>query len=83
AALDAYRTRISAMLAGAGLDQADVRAARVLALERAIARTHASRAHTDDVFKTDNPWRRADFGALAPGMDWDAWFSAAGLDRQD
>lgn len=83
AALDAYQARVSAVLTLAGLDQADVRAGRVLALERAIAATHASRAHTDDVFKTDNPWRRADFGARAPGMDWDAWFGAAGLDRQD
>ncbi|MEY4555598.1 MAG: hypothetical protein RL093_717, partial [Pseudomonadota bacterium] len=83
AALEAYRTRISSVLTLAGLDQTDVRAARVLALERAIAATHAPRAHTDDVFKTDNPWRRADFAAKAPGMDWDAWFAAAALDRQD
>lgn len=79
----AYRTHVAAMLTAAGFDQAEARAGRVLALETAIAATHASRADTDDVFKTDNPWRRADFATKAPGMDWAAWFEAAGLDRQD
>jgi len=82
AAREAYRAHVAAVLTLAGFDQADVRAARVLALETAIAATHASRADTDDVFKTDNPWRRADFAARAPGMDWTAWFKAARLERQ-
>lgn len=76
----AYRARIAAVLTLAGFDQPDTRAARVLDLETAIARTHASRADTDDVFKTDNAWRRADFAARAPGIDWNAYFAAAGLD---
>jgi len=75
-----YRTHIATVLKLAGLDQPDIRAGRVLALEIAIAGTHASRADTDDVYKTDNHWRRADFAARAPGIDWAAWFSAAGLD---
>lgn len=78
-----YRAHIAAVLKLAGFDQPDLRAGRVLALETAIAGTHASRADTDDVFKTDNPWRRADFAAKAPGMDWDAYFKTAGLDGQD
>ncbi len=83
AARDLYRAHIATVLKLAGLDQPEVRAGRVLDLEIAIARTHASRADTDDVFKTDNAWRRADFAARAPGLDWTAWFKAAGLDRQD
>jgi putative endopeptidase len=75
-----YRTHIATVLKLAGLDQSDMRAGRVLELEIAIAGTHASRADTDDVYKTDNDWRRADFAARAPGLDWAAWFSAAGLD---
>ncbi|MEO8373700.1 MAG: M13 family metallopeptidase [Sphingomonas bacterium] len=74
-----YRTHIATVLRLAGLDQPDIRAGRVLALEIAIAGTHASRTDTDDVYKTDNDWRRADFDARAPGLDWTAWFSAAGL----
>jgi predicted metalloendopeptidase len=78
-----YRAHVAAVLKLAGFDQADARADRVLALEIAIARTHASRADTDDVFKTDNAWRRADFAEKAPGLVWAAWFKAAGLDRKD
>lgn len=74
-----YRDHIANVLRTAGLDQPDARAARVVDLEIAIAATHASRADTDDVFKTDNTWRRADFVANAPGLDWDAYFAAAGI----
>ncbi|MDB5680957.1 MAG: Metallopeptidase [Sphingomonas bacterium] len=77
----AYRTAIAGVLKLAGFDRADDRAAGVLDLEIAIARTHASRADTDDVFKTDNVWHRADFATRAPGIDWDAYFGAAGLGR--
>ncbi|MDB5692713.1 MAG: family peptidase [Alphaproteobacteria bacterium] len=77
-----YRSHVAAILKLAGRDRAEERAARVLALETAIARTHASLADTADPFKTDNKWRRADFAAKAPGMDWTAYFAAAGLGRQ-
>jgi putative endopeptidase len=80
--LDLYRARVAAALRLAGLSDPDTRAERILALETALARTHGSRADTDDVFKTDNPWRRADFDARAPGMDWTAYFQSAGLGRQ-
>ncbi len=74
-----YRTHVAKVLQAAGLDHPEARAERILALETAIARTHASRADTDDVVKTDNSWRLADFAAKAPGLDWDAYFAAAGL----
>lgn len=57
----AYRVHVAKVLRAAGFDEAEARADRVLALETAIATTHASRADTDDVFKTDNTWTRADF----------------------
>jgi predicted metalloendopeptidase len=76
---DLYRTHIANLLRAAGLDQPEARAGRVLDLEIAIAATHASRADTEDVHKTDNTWVRADFAAKAPGLDWDAFFPAAGL----
>jgi predicted metalloendopeptidase len=74
-----YQAHVASMLRLAGFDQPEVRAARVVALETAIARTHASRADTDDVFKTDNEWRRGDFVGKAPGVDWSAYFAAAGI----
>lgn len=76
----AYREHVAGILALAGFDQPQMRAARVLELETAIARTHATRADTDDVYKTDNEWRAADFASKAPGLDWSTYFSAAGLD---
>ena len=73
-----YRTHIANVLKLGGLDRPEARAQRVLDLEIAIAGTHASRADTDDVFKTDNEWRSADFADKAPGLDWAGFFSAPG-----
>ncbi len=78
---ETYRAHVAKVLTLAGFDQPETRAARVLDLETAIARTHASRADTDDVYKTDNSWHRVDFAQKAPGLDWDTYFAASGLDR--
>lgn len=80
-AREAYRTRAARLLALAGLPDPQRGADAVLALETAIAHAHATRADTDDVPKTDNSWRRADFERLAPGIPWPAFFSAAGLGK--
>jgi putative endopeptidase len=77
-----YQAHVATILRLAGFGRAEERAARILDLETAIAATHASSADTADPFKTNNNWRRADFGARAPGLDWDAFFGAAGLGRQ-
>ena len=77
-----YRTHIAAVLRLAGLEDASARADRVVALERALARTHAPADQASDPHATDNPWTRADLETRAPGMDWAAWLAAAGLERQ-
>jgi endothelin-converting enzyme/putative endopeptidase len=77
-----YVTHVAAMFRLAGLDDPDARASRVLALERAIAQTHISLADIEDIAKANNLWARADFTAKAPGLDWDAYFEAAGLSQQ-
>ena len=74
-----YRAHVADVLARAGLAEPEVRAEQVVELEIAIARTHASRADTDDVFKTDNSWSLGDFVTQAPGNDWPAYFAAAGI----
>ena len=58
------------------------KAARILTLEPRIAQSHALDSDASDVFKQNNPWKRADFGAKAPGMDWDAYFKSAGVAGQ-
>jgi putative endopeptidase len=77
-----YRAHVAQILSHAGVADAEARATDVVALETAIARTHASRAETDDPFKTNNLWRRPDFDTKAPGVDWSSFFDAAGLGRQ-
>jgi putative endopeptidase len=73
---DQYRSHIAAMLKLAGIDDVETRAALILALEIQIAQAHAPEADAADVFRQNNPWRRADFGAKAPGIDWGAYFEA-------
>jgi predicted metalloendopeptidase len=55
----------------------------VIALETAIARSHATREDSGKEENAANLWARADFARQAPGMDWAVFFAAAGLARQD
>ena len=77
-----YQVHIAATLKLAGIADAQAKAAAVLALEVRMAQAHAPDSDAADVFKQNNPWKRADFGAKAPGMDWRAYFAAAGLSGQ-
>ena len=77
-----YAAHIAAMLRLAGYSQPTARAARILALEEAIARVQESLADSEVVEKANNVWTLADFEAKAPGLDWNAYFAAAGLARQ-
>ncbi|GLH70360.1 peptidase M13 [Geothrix rubra] len=79
---DQYRAHIARVLALAGEKDAEAKAARVLDLEHRIAEAHATREDSEEVKKGDNPWSRADFTTKAPGMDWEAFFAAAGLGAQ-
>jgi putative endopeptidase len=77
-----YRDHIAAVLKLAGVDRAQERAARIYALEHRIAEAHVSRTESEDVHKANNRWTRADFSSKAPGLDWPAFFNAAGLAGQ-
>jgi predicted metalloendopeptidase len=77
-----YQGHVAAMLKLAGVPDPQTRAARVLALEVRLAQAHAPDSDGADVFKQNNPWKRADFAAKAPGMDWDAYLRTAGLAGQ-
>jgi putative endopeptidase len=59
------------------------RAKAVLALETAIAETHATRAASSEDSNADNIWSRADFKRHAPGIDWALFFAAAGLNKNE
>jgi putative endopeptidase len=77
-----YEAHIASVLKLAGLPETEGKAARIFALERRIAEAHASRVDSSDVRKGDNHWTRHDFEARAPGLDWPAFFRAAGLEGQ-
>ena len=75
-----YKAHIATVLRLAGMDES--KAEGIFALETKIAKTHATITDSADVQKANNPWRQADFIQKAPGMDWDAFFRAAGLAGQ-
>jgi len=77
-----YQEYVAALLKLAGFDRSSERAAKVLALETAIAETQGTRAATANDHNADHLWTRADFTRQAPGMDWTAFFAAAGLAKQ-
>ncbi|GAA0617506.1 hypothetical protein GCM10009422_10910 [Brevundimonas kwangchunensis] len=77
-----HRWHATHILELTGLDAPAARADRVLALEIALARSLA-RALADDASPPESPasvvWTRAELEARAPGMDWSAFLTAAGL----
>ncbi len=79
----AYQAHIAAMLKLAGYSEPETRAARVYELERKLAQAHGSREDSADIQKANNTWTMRDFAAKAPGMDWRAFFRAAGLGKQN
>ena len=78
-----YQAHIAAVLKLAGTADGDAKAARIFELEHRIAEAHVSRVDSQDVLKGNNHWTRQDFIGRAPGLDWQAFFSAAGLDVQN
>ncbi len=77
-----YQDHIAKVLSLAGIKGADAKAKQILALEIAIARTHATQEDSNDVKKGANFWTRADFATKAPGLNWDAYFEGASLKDQ-
>lgn len=77
-----YQAYIARMLELAGFVGADQRAAAVMALETAIAKSQATQEKSANDRNADSLWTRADFVRNAPGMDWAAFFTAARLTQQ-
>jgi putative endopeptidase len=85
AAMHGYREKhasyVVSILALADPRAAQASAAAVLDLETKIAKAHASLVESQDVHAV-KLWKTADFKANAPGLDWGAFFAAAGLADQ-
>ena len=76
-----FATHAAMMFRLAGFDHPEDRATRVIALETAIAKVQISLADSENIRKANNLWSAADFTAKAPGLDWNAYFTAASLSK--
>jgi putative endopeptidase len=78
----AYQAHIATALELAHIAGAREKARSIFELERRIAEVHSSRAESEEVLKGNNHWAAAEFAQRAPGLDWPAFFAAAGLAQQ-
>jgi putative endopeptidase len=79
-ARDKYKAYVAALLKQAGISDADKKANAVFALETKIAEAQESLVETQDIHKANNLWTVGELSRKAPGLDWSAYFKAAGLD---
>ena len=73
-----YEVHVAKMLKLAGVADAQAVARRIVDLEKRIAEAHWTVAQSESAKAGNNHWKRSDFGAKAPGLDWDAFFAGAG-----
>ena len=78
-----YQRHVTAMLKLAGFSEPEARATKIVELEHAIAEKHLSLADNEDIHKANNPWKRGEFAAKAPGLDWAEYFRGAGLEKRE
>jgi len=43
---------------------------------------HLTLAANENVHSANNPWKRTEFAAKAPGLDWEEYFRGAGLESR-
>ena len=79
-ARDKYKAYVATLLKKAGISDADKKADAVVALETKIAGAQETLIDSEDIHKANNLWTVAEFSKKAPGLDWNAYFKAAGLD---
>jgi putative endopeptidase len=78
-----YQTHIATVLKAAGIDRPELRAEKIFALEQRMAEVHWTRTASEQIEAGNNHWRREQFNARAPDLDWRAFFAAAGLGAQN
>ena len=78
-----YVAYITELLTLAGWQDPAGNAAKVLAFETEVAKAHWTRAESRNRDKTYNPVTRAELAQMAPGIDWDVFFAAAGVGQAE
>ncbi|MGN6382882.1 MAG: M13 family metallopeptidase, partial [Dyella sp.] len=79
---DKYKAYVAATLQRAGVADAQAKADAIFGLEMKIAKAQSSLVESEDVHKANNPWPASAYAQKAPGIDWNAYFEAAGLAGQ-
>ncbi|MBI2970577.1 MAG: M13 family peptidase [Gammaproteobacteria bacterium] len=79
-ALEKYELHVAKMLGMAGDPHAVDSAQAVVALETALAKVQWTRVENRDPVKTYNKVELGQLAALAPGYDWQAFISGAGIE---
>ncbi|WP_298161488.1 M13-type metalloendopeptidase [Brevundimonas sp.] len=75
----AYRIYVEQALTLAGWPEPAAAADAILAFETAIAQEHWTQVENRQIDKIYNPMTVAELATAAPGFDWAAWATAAGL----
>jgi putative endopeptidase len=83
AELETYRRHVAALLALAGTANAGDAAGDVVALDARLSEGALDAAAAGDSAQTDHPTTFAELVALAPAVDWPAYFDEAGLPRDE
>jgi putative endopeptidase len=78
----AYQTYVAELLKVAEMNDPAGSAERIMALEKKMATMHADLVASQDVHKASKTITIADLKSNAPGLDWQAYLEAAGLDKQ-
>jgi putative endopeptidase len=77
-----YQAHIAAVLELAGVKGGSARAAKIFALETRMAQVHWTRVASEQIAAGNNHWSRPQFDSMAPGLNWERFFAAAGLQAQ-
>ena len=73
-----FVAHVEKMFALAGIPEPKAEAAKVMAVETALAKNHWDRVKSRDRTLTYNKMDRKALDSLSPGFDWNAWFSTYG-----
>lgn len=80
---DKYRAHIENIFTLAGREDGAASAAKILAMETAMAQSHWTRVENRDRNKTYNKFSIADLQGQTPNFNWAAYLNAAGVDARD
>ena len=81
--LDAYRAYLERMFTMTRYPNPAKTADDVLAFETSVARASWAAAERRDIDKINNPMTIAELQTFAPGINWDAYLTAADISRRD